>query len=72
MRFLANPVNSKVELFVQFFEVVADHVRQLHVLELVPAALVPRVEVRGVARQRFRPDLPFGPGHELLDPPVHR
>ena len=41
----------------QLFKITADDVAQLDVLEVVPAALVPRVQVRGVTGQRFQTDL---------------
>src|SRR5207302_2283425 len=52
LRFLTQPSHSEVELLVQLFQVQAHHVAHLHVLEVVPPSLIPRVQVRRVSRQR--------------------
>jgi hypothetical protein len=64
--------DSEVEFLMQLLQIQAHHVARLHVLEMVPAPLIPRVEVRSVARQRFQPDLAARVRHELLNfrPPV--
>src|SRR4051794_4534411 len=51
MGLLTKAANGEVKLLVQLFEIAADHVCQLDILEVVPAAFVPGVEVRGVSRQ---------------------
>ena len=56
-----------MDLLVQLLQVPAHQVSHLHILEMVPAAFVPRVEIRGVSRQRFQPDLPAHIVHELPD-----
>src|SRR6476620_9795227 len=66
--------NGEVELLVQLFEVVAHQVAHLDILEMVPAALVPRVEIGGIGRQRLQPDSAISARDELLDrdPAVNR
>jgi hypothetical protein len=43
VRFLPKATDSKVELLVQLFQVVAHHVAHFHIFEPVPASFVPRV-----------------------------
>ena len=57
MRLLAEATDREVELLVQLLQVPAHQVAHLHVLEVMPAPFVPRVQVRGVSRQRLQPDL---------------
>src|SRR5512142_816067 len=59
--------DREVELLMQFLEVPTHQVAHLHVLEVMPAPLVPRVQVGGVTRQGLQPDLAARLGHELAD-----
>ena len=52
MRFLTQAADRQVELLMQLFQIQARNVVHLHILEAMPASLVPRVQVGGVARQR--------------------
>ena len=54
----------------QFLKITADDVAQLDVLEVVPAALVPRIEIRRVTRQRPTRILPRGPPRTPSPPPA--
>ncbi len=56
MRLPSKSGNSEVELLVQFFQIAAHQVGHLHVLEMMPAAFIPRVEIGGIGRQGFQPD----------------
>src|SRR4051794_13991398 len=67
MRLLPEATDGEVELLVQLFEVAADQVAHLDMLEVVPPPFVPRVQVGGVARQGLQPDLAARLGHELRD-----
>ena len=56
-----------MELHEQFLKITAYDVARLHVLEVVPSALVPRAQVGGVPRQGSRPDLAARPRHDVHD-----
>ena len=49
--------DGEVELLVQLFEVMAHQVAHLDILEMVPAAFIPRIEIGGIGRQRLKLDL---------------
>ncbi len=66
-RLPSQAINGEVELLVQFLQVTAHSVAHLHVLEIVPTAFVPGIQVRRVPRQRLHPYLPVRPRHELRD-----
>jgi hypothetical protein len=67
MRLLAKTSDCQVELLVQLFQVQAHQVAHRHMLQMLPAPFVPRVEVGSVSRQRLQPHLAAGAGHEPLD-----
>src|SRR6185312_7786377 len=73
MSLLTQPSDGQVELLMQLLQVEAHSVAQLDMFEVLPATLVPRVQVGGVTRQRLHPDLAACARHELLDrrPPVY-
>src|SRR5512143_1681286 len=64
---LSKATDREVELLMQFLEVPTPQVAHLHVLEVMPTTLVPRVQVGGVTRQGLQPDLAPRLGHELVD-----
>ena len=70
VRFLSKAGDGEVELFMQLFEVAARQVELLDVLQVIPAPLIPWVEVGSVTRQRLQPDLAlvlgYCPRHENL------
>ena len=45
MRRLSNVADSKVELLVQFFQVPADQISHLHMLQMLPSPFVSRVQI---------------------------
>ena len=57
MRLLSQATDREVEFLVQLLQVPAHQVAHLHVLEVMPAPFVPRVQVGGIARQGLQPDL---------------
>jgi hypothetical protein len=59
--------DGQMELLVQFLEVPTHEIAHLHVLEVVPATLVPRIQVWGISRQELNTDLALRAGYELLD-----
>src|SRR4051812_22508623 len=59
--------DSEVEFLVQLVEISAHQVVHLHILQVMPTALVPRVQVGGVSRQGLQPYPPPRARHELLD-----
>ena len=67
MRLPSKSGNSEVKLLVQFFQIAAHQVGHLHVLEMMPAAFIPRVEIRGIGRQGFQPDPAACAGDRLGD-----
>src|SRR3954469_9142289 len=79
MRLLPQPTYSKVELLVQFLQVAAHQVAHLHILEVMPAPFVPRIQGGGVSPLPLvdpTPLLPTVPGggrtREPLPPPPRR
>jgi hypothetical protein len=70
----SNPGDGETELLVQLFEVIAHHVVHLDVLEMVPAAFIPRIEIGGIGRQRLQLDSAVSARHVFLDgqPAVNR
>ena len=64
---LAKATDRKMEFLMQLLEIPARHVAHLHVLEVVPAALVPGTQVRCVARQRLDAHLAASARHEVDD-----
>ena len=70
----SNPGDGETELLVQLFEVMAHHVAHLDILEMVPAALIPRIEIGGIGRQCLQPDSAVSARHVFLDgqPAVNR
>ena len=68
MRLLAQATDREVELLVQFFQVAAHQVAHLHVLEVMPAPLIPRVQVGRVPRRRLQADRAARVRHERQSP----
>ena len=58
MRLPSKSGNSEVELLVQFFPIAAHQVGHLHVLEMMPAAFIPQVEIGGMAGRASSQILP--------------
>jgi hypothetical protein len=69
VRLPSRAIDAEVELLVQSFEIAAYEVAHLDILEVVPAAFVPRVQIGGVGRQPFPPDPTARVGDELLARP---
>jgi hypothetical protein len=67
MRRLSNVADSKVELLVQFFQVPADQIAHLHMLQMLPSPFVSRVQIGSVLRQGFQPHLAARVRDEPLD-----
>src|SRR5512143_1658916 len=54
--FMPNAPDGEMKLLVQLFQVPADQVPHLHVLEMVPSPFIPRVEVGGIAGKGLQPN----------------
>lgn len=67
MRFLSKAAQREMELLVQIFQVQADLVAHLHILEVMPAPFVPGVQIRSVTGQSFYPHLAARARHEFFD-----
>src|SRR6266498_1591038 len=65
--FLSQAGDGQMELLMQLLHVPTHEVTHLHVLEVVPSAFVPGIQIGGVAWQRFQPHLAAGVGHKLLN-----
>src|SRR5438128_2642119 len=81
MRFLSQSMQSEVECLVQFFNIQANQIAHLHILQVVPASFVPRVQIGSVARQGLDPHpairrsdevLDFGPAMDRRSVPDHQ
>src|SRR4051812_27200031 len=64
---LPEAADREDQLLVQLLQVPTHQVGHLHVFEVMPTPLVPRVQVRGVTRQGLQPDLAARLGYELRD-----
>ena len=67
MRLLAKAIDCEMKLLVQLLQVATHQVAHLYILEVMPSAFIPRVEVRGISRQCLQPHLPLCLSHKLLD-----
>src|SRR3954462_14408615 len=74
VRFLSQSPDSEVEFLVQLVQISAHQVPHLDILQVVPAALVPGVQIRGITRQGLHLHQAARPRNELLAlrPPMDR
>src|SRR4051794_30562978 len=67
MGFLSQSPDREGKLLVQLLQVAADDVAHLDILQVIPPALVPGVQVGRIARQGLQPHPAARARHELLD-----
>ena len=67
MRLLSQSPDCEVEFLLQFVQVPAHQVAHLDVLQVMPSALIPGIQIRGISRQGLQPHSTSGARHELLD-----
>ncbi len=67
MRLSPKPTHGKVELLMQLLQVQTDPIAHLHVLEVVPASFVPRIQIRSIPRKSLQPYPPTQVQNEVLD-----
>ena len=74
MGLLSEAPDGEDEFLVQLVQVPAHQVAHLDILQVMPPALIPGVQVGGIARQGLQPHPAARPRHELLDlhPPMDR
>ena len=63
----SDAADGEVELLVQLFQVPAYQVAHLHVLQVLPAPFVPRVQIGGIPGQGLQPHLAARVGDEVSD-----
>lgn len=67
MWLLTQATDGEVKLLVQLLQVPTHQITHLHVLQVVPAPFISRIQVRGAPWQGLKPDFAVRARHELLD-----
>src|SRR6267378_2075659 len=67
MSLLPKATERQMKLLVQLFNIQANQVAHLKILQMIPASLVPRVQIGSIARQRLKPDFALSTRYKLLD-----